>query len=264
MKFREQLPITLLFSLPPPARLMSNNAPNLGCTTCRNGHLCLSRGLNTREAALVEDIAHRKIRVKRGESIFRSGDALDDIYAVKYGTFKLTLGTAEGREMIAAFYLSGDIFGTDGFESDTRTSTAIALEDSEVCAISWNSLAELAQREGAIQQLVTQIFSARIGRKQRLMLCIGSMRSEERIAMFLLDLSERLRERGFSNRHIILRMSREEIAEHLAMTLETVSRIFSLLAREGILRVDHREIQILDVQGLETVAQAGVQKHPVL
>ncbi|KJK01335.1 hypothetical protein UB44_08190 [Burkholderiaceae bacterium 26] len=240
---------------------MSENAPNQGCTTCRNGHLCLSRGLNAREAALVEDIAQRKIRVKRGESIFRSGDPLDEIYAVKYGTFKLTLGTAEGREMIAAFYLSGDIFGADGFESDTRTSTAIALEDSEVCAVSWKHLAELAQQEGAIQKLVTQIFSARIGRKQRLMLCLGSMRSEERVASFLLDLSERLKERGFSDRHIILRMSREEIAEHLAMQLETVSRIFSSLAREGILRVNHREIQILDIQALATVSQAGVQKN---
>ncbi|WP_461241627.1 Crp/Fnr family transcriptional regulator [Ralstonia sp. SA306] len=186
---------------------------------------------------------------------------MDEIYAVKYGTFKLTLGTAEGREMIAAFYLSGDIFGTDGFESDTRTSTAIALEDSEVCAVSWKRLAELAQQESAIQKLVTQIFSTRIGRKQRLMLCLGSMRSEERVAVFLLDLSERLKERGFSDRHIVLRMSREEIAEHLAMQLETVSRIFSSLAREGILRVNHREIQILDVQGLATVAQAGVQKN---
>jgi len=239
---------------------MSDSDLKQGCTTCRNGHLCLSRGLIPREAALVEDIAHRKIRVKRGESIFRSGDVLDEIYAVKYGTFKLTLSTAEGREMIAAFYLSGDIFGTDGFESDIRTSTAVALEDSEVCAVSWKRLVELAQQEGAIQKLVTQIFSARIGRKQRLMLCIGSMRSEERVAMFLLDLSERLKERGFSDRHIILRMSREEIAEHLAMQLETVSRIFSSLAREGILRVHHREIQILDPQGLETVAQAGVQK----
>ena len=241
---------------------MSDSAPDQGCTTCRNGHLCLSRGLNGREAALVEDAAYRKVRVKRGEPLFRSGDPLEEIYAVKYGTFKLTLGTAEGREMIAAFYLSGDVFGTDGFECDTRTSTAIALEDSEVCAVSWKRLAELAQQEGAIQQLVTQIFSSRIGRKQRLMLCIGSMRSEERVAMFLLDLSKRLKERGFSNRHIILRMSREEIAEHLAMQLETVSRIFSLLAREGILRVDHREVQILDLQALQTVAQAGIQKGP--
>ncbi|WP_316874437.1 cyclic nucleotide-binding domain-containing protein [Ralstonia edaphi] len=212
--------------------------------------------MNAREAALIEEIAHRKIRVKKGEAIFRAGDPLEDIYAVKYGTFKLTLGTPEGREMIAAFYLSGNIFGTDGFESDARTSTATALEDSEVCAVSWKRLAELAQQEGAIQQLVTQIFSARIGRKQRLMLCIGSMRAEERVAMFLLDLSERLRERGFSSRHIILRMSREDIAEHLAMQIETVSRIFSLLAREGILRVEHREIQILDFQALETVAHA--------
>lgn len=242
---------------------MSNDAHNQGCTTCRNGHLCLSRGLNEREAAVIEEVAHRKIRVKRGESLFSAGDALEDLYAVKYGTFKLTLGSADGREVIAAFYLAGDVFGTDGFESDTRTSTAIALEDSEVCVVSWKELEKSTQEEPAIQQLVAQIFSAKIGRKQRLMLTMGSLRSDERVATFLLDLSRRLQERGLSGRHIVLRMSREEIAEHLAMQLETVSRTFSLLDREGILRVHHREIQILDVSGLETVANGGVQRNRI-
>lgn len=242
---------------------MFDDVHNHGCTTCRNGHLCLSRGLNEREAGLVEEVAHRKIRVNKGESLFSAGESLEELFAVKYGTFKLTLGAADGREVIAAFYLAGDVFGTDGFESDIRTSTATALEDSEVCVVSWKQLAKLAQEEPAIQQLVAQIFSARIGRKQRLMLTMGSLRSDERVATFLLDLSRRLQERGLSSRHIVLRMSREEIAEHLAMQLETVSRIFSALAREGILRVHHREIEILDLHALETVANGGVQRNRI-
>ncbi|CAJ0809730.1 Transcriptional activator protein Anr [Ralstonia psammae] len=144
---------------------MPDHSTTTTCTACENAGHCLLEGLAHGDIAIIEDLAQRAIRVPRGETLFRAGDAVDGLFAVKSGSLKITLGDEHGRESIVAFCLSGDVFGTDGLESATRTTSAIALEDTEVYAIPWGHLATVAEQSLAIQKVMKRVFSMRIHRK---------------------------------------------------------------------------------------------------
>lgn len=233
-----------------PANIISIGDLRTRCSRCDIRELCLPVGLDASALRQLDDVVTTRRRVKRGEPLYRTGDTFLALYAVRVGTFKTTVITADGREQITGYQMSGDLLGLDGIASRHHRCAANALEDSETCVMPFERLAEVARAVSALQQSLHRFLSREIGRDQQLMLALGRLRGEERVAAFLINLAERHRARGFAANEFVLRMTRAEIGNYLGLELETVSRLFSRLAREGLLQVNGRVVRGLDLEGL--------------
>jgi CRP/FNR family transcriptional regulator len=206
---------------------------------------------------LDELVAPRK-SVPRGQALFRSGDAFRAIYAVRTGFFKTCVSTAAGREQVIGFQMAGELLGLDGIGTDQHDCDAVAIEDSQVCVIPYFHVEALSRDFTELQWQFHKIMSREIVRDHGVMLLLGSMRAEERLAAFLLNLAQRLKARGFSSSALVLRMTRGEIGSFLGLKLETVSRAFSRFQDEGLLEVKQRSIRIVDEDALHRlVNRAG-------
>jgi len=188
--------------------------------------------------------------IKRGEHLFRVGEAFDSLYAARTGFFKTKLLLEDGREQVTGFHMAGELMGMDGIGTEKHTCDSVALEDSEVCVIPFERLEGLSREVEALQHHFHKVMSREIVREHSVMMLLGSMRAEERLAAFLLNLSQRLSTRGYSPTEFILRMTREEIGSYLGLKLETVSRVFSKFQEEGLIAVQQKNIRILDPQRL--------------
>ena len=191
---------------------------------------------------------HRRIR--QGEALFRSGDPLTCLYTVRTGFFKTVLSAGDGREQVTGFQMAGDLLGADAIAPKVHVCDAIALEESHVCAILFSRMESLGRTTPLIHRQLFQAMSGEIVRQQRLMLLLGMMRAEERVATFLLGMSQRMNARGYSPNKFVLRMTRREIGCHLGLKLETVSRMISRFRDHGLIEARFKEIHILDLAGL--------------
>ena len=224
------------------------------CDSCCLRELCLPVGLERESIRLLDRIVPHRARVKRRDSLYRPGDAFSSVYAIRLGTFKTLMLAEDGREQITGCYMNGEIVGLDGIGEGRHTCGAVALEDSEVCALSFDQLGKLAHDIPALGRNLNRCISKDLCRGQDMMLLLGSMRAEERLVVFLLNLSRRYRARGYSGSEFVLRMTREEIASLLGLKLETVSRLFSRLHAEGLIQVQGRSIKLLDPVALNAMA----------
>ncbi|NYT57434.1 fumarate/nitrate reduction transcriptional regulator Fnr [Alcaligenaceae bacterium] len=224
------------------------------CSTCMLNEICLPIGMQRGDISKLDELIKERIRVPKGSALFRLGDATDAVYGIRSGSLKTQLEDASGQVQITGFLLPGEIIGMDGLVDNTHVSHAIALEDSEVCVIRIDELDELSHHLPILQQQLRRLMSKEITRAHQLVMSLGALRSEQRLAAFLINLSQRLATLGYSSTEFILRMSREEIGNYLGLTLETVSRLFSRFARDGVIRVHQREVHILDMQGLKVLS----------
>ena len=223
------------------------------CGTCNLRELCVPAGLNAGEMEQLNQIIHRKRPLKRGDHLYRTGDPLKSLYAIRTGFFKSSVLHEDGREQVAGFHMMGELLGMDAIDSAKHMCGVVAIEDSEVCEIPFDEFEELGRELPMLQQHFHRILSREIARDYGVMLLLGSMRAEERLAAFLLNLSKRFAARGYSSSQFHLRMTREEIGSHLGLKLETVSRAFSHFQNEGIVAVQNKNIQILDPERLHAL-----------
>ena len=220
-------------------------------THCGACHMRAGRppcGVAGSNPASVDQQVFARRRVRRGEALYRAGSSFDSLYAVRTGFFKSRVMLEDGRDQVTAFHMAGEIVGLDGIGSGAHTSDLVALEDSDVCVI---SCADLEQP--VMQRQLHRLMSRELVRDQGVMLLLGTMHSEERLAAFLLNLSQRFVARGYSASDFHLRMTRDEIGSYIGLALETVSRLFSRFGEEGLISVQQRHIRILDVPGLKAV-----------
>lgn len=225
------------------------------CSQCNLRELCLPVGLTAEELQRLDQLVSLRRSVRKGEALFRSGDPFSSLYAIRTGMFKTRVTSLDGRDQVTGFQMAGEIVGLDGIGTNEHACDALALEDSEVCVISYSRLSDLAQQVPGLQRHFHRLMSREIVREHGVMLLLGGMRAEERVAAFLLNLTQRMHARGFSNREIVLRMTREEIGSFLGLKLETVSRTFSRLADEGLIEVQQRHVRLLDANGLRALMQ---------
>ena len=223
----------------------------VACSNCNLRELCLPLGLSPEQVERLDTLVGNRRSVARGESLFRAGDAFASLYAVRTGFFKTGVSIEDGREQVTGFHMAGELLGLDGIGTDRHTCDAVALEDSQVCVIGYHQLEDLSRELSELQHHFHRIMSREIVRDHGVMLLMGSMRAEERVAAFLLNLTQRLRARGFSGSSLVLRMTREEIGSYLGLKLETVSRAFSRFQDDGILDVKQRQIEVLNMQALQ-------------
>lgn len=210
-------------------------------------------GLTPAELDRVDDVVASRRKVKRGTTLFRTGEKFTSLFAIRTGFFKTSVVSEDGKDQVTGFQMAGEIIGLDGIVNDHHTCEAVALEDAEVCIMPFDRVEELSREVVSLQRHVHKIMSREIVREHGVMLLLGSMRAEERLAAFLLNLVQRLNARGFSQTELVLRMTREEIGSYLGLKLETVSRTFSKFVDDGIVEVKQRHIRILNAEMLKDI-----------
>ena len=230
---------------------MINHSIKVACSNCNMRDLCMPIGLSAEELTRVDELVTRRPIIKRGTTLFRNGEKFTSLYAIRTGFFKTSVTTEDGRDQVTGFQMAGEIMGLDGIVNDHHTCDAIAIEDAEVCVLPFERIEEISREVKALQHHVHKIMSREIVREHGVMLLLGNMRAEERLAAFLLNLVQRLHARGFSQSDLVLRMTREEIGSYLGLTLETVSRTFSKFADDGLIAVNQRHIQIQNADELK-------------
>jgi CRP/FNR family transcriptional regulator len=228
------------------------NSNNVQCSNCNLRERCLPGGLTREELKHVDNrLVTVRRKVAQGEALFRAGDRFDAVFEIWTGFFKTVVTTNQGREQVTGFQMGGELMGLDGIDTGRYAVDAIALEDSQVCVIPYRELETLGREVPSLQRQFHRIMSREIVNDHSVMLHLGSMHAEERVAAFLINLTDRLRARGFSASSLVLRMSREEVGSFLGLKIETVSRTFSKFQASGLLFVRQRQIQITDPVGLQ-------------
>jgi CRP/FNR family transcriptional regulator len=210
-------------------------------------------GFNPDEMQKLDEVVEKRRRVKQGEQLFSNGDTFTSLYAIRSGFFKTCVTSEDGREQVTGFQMAGEIIGMDGIVSDHHNCNAIALEDAEVCVMPFSDIEDLSRELPGLQRHVHKIMSREIVRENSVMMLLGNMRAEERLAAFLLNLVQRLHARGLSQSELVLRMTREEIGSYLGLKLETVSRAFSKFSEEGIIEVKQRYVKIVAPDALKKI-----------
>lgn len=237
----------------PPIRA---EAFKVACSSCNLRELCLPVGLSSDQLDAIDTLVANRRQIARGDTLFRTGDTFDALYAVRTGFFKTCVSSEDGRDQVTGFQMAGELIGLDGISTDRHACDAVALEDSQVCVIPYHQLEDLSRQFNDLQHQFHKIMSREIVRDHGVMLLLGSMRAEERLAAFLLNLVQRLHARGFSQSELVLRMTREEIGSYLGLKLETVSRTLSKFVEDGIVAVQQRHVRIVDADKLRRLVNA--------
>jgi CRP/FNR family transcriptional regulator len=203
---------------------------------------------------LLENSIEKTKKLKKKEFLFKNGDKLRGIYAIKSGAIKTSISNNDGNEQILAFHLPGDIVGFDAFNTSVHHVNAEALDDALICELPIEQFEKLCDKLPVIREEIMHQVGDVIEHGHRMLLTLGQMQTEERLASFLLSLSDRNKERHFSQTEFQLSMSRRDIANYLGMAVETLSRLFSKFQDKGLIAVSHKNITILDEETLRTIA----------
>jgi len=223
------------------------------CQTCGMRELCLPIALTGDEMKQFDALVAHRTKLKKADTLYRAGESFHALYAIQFGSLKTVVLAEDGREQVIGYHMLGEIIGFDGIDNDRHHAAAIALEDTEVCALPFVSIAQLARIMPALQQNLHHMLSTEHSRAQSVMLMLGSMHAAERLATFLLNLADRYRQRGYSSTEYVLRMTREEIGSYLGLKLETVSRLFARFHQEGLIHVQGRSVKLLDTAALKKI-----------
>jgi CRP/FNR family transcriptional regulator, anaerobic regulatory protein len=220
--------------------------------------LSLYAGLGAIEMSRVVQTLTKRRLFRKSDVLFRAGDRFKALYAIHSGSCKTVLLSVDGQYQVAGFHMAGEIIGIDGIGTNIHDCQATALEDLEICPIPFDTIENLARLSDVFRQNLNKLLSQESARAHGLMLVLGTMRAEQRLAALLLDLSQRYRALGYSPCEFVLPMTREQIGSYLGLKLETVSRLFARLQREGTLQVQGRLVKLLDLGALSRLVDCGV------
>lgn len=226
----------------------------VNCGNCRLNSICLPLALETDDIKQLDDIIQRSKPLQKNQHLYREEDDFQSVFAVRSGTLKAYKTTDDGREQVTGFYFPGEILGMDGISNNAHASSAKALETAAVCEIPFSSLEKLSSMMPTLQRHFFQLMSREITEDQQLITLLSKNSADERVASLMLSISARNARRKLSASQFRLPMSRVDIGNYLGLTVETVSRVFSRMQKMEILRVDNKEIRILDPTGLRTMA----------
>jgi len=229
------------------------NSSRSHCPDCAKLETCVPSGFEPDVRRQIDLLVAKRMRLRKGDTLFRPGESFANIYAIRLGSCKTVLLAEDGRDQVSGYHMAGDIVGIDGIGSETHECQAIALEDMEVCAIPYARIEGLAHDSPRVMHNVHQMLAREIARERQVMLMLGTMRADQRLAAFLLELGQRYHSRGYSGSEYVLRMTRDEIGSYLGLKLETVSRLLSRMHRDGLLQVQGRTIKLVDPVALKAL-----------
>ena len=223
------------------------------CAVCSLKELCLPRGLDGEDFALLDSLVERRGPFHESDHLFRVGDRFQALYAVRAGSYKSYTLDSEGREHVLGFHLPGELLGLDAIYPGRHLCNALALDTASVCVLPYEQLSDLAGHLTGLRSQILRLMSKDIADNATL---AGDFTAEERLAAFLNGLSERFRQRGYSPTEFHLSMSRRDIANYLRLATETVSRVFARFEKDGLIAVDRRAVHLLDLPRLRSLCAA--------
>lgn len=247
----------------PPVNLITRRSQTGGCAIhcqdCSISQLCIPFALNENELSQLDNIIERKKPIQKGQALFKAGDELKSLYAIRSGTIKSYTITEQGDEQITGFHLTGDLVGFDAIGNQKHPSFAQSLETSMVCEIPFETLDILSGKMPNLRQQILRLMSGEIKCDQDMILLLSKKNAEERLGAFIYNLSHRFGQRGFSRREFRLTMTRSDIGNYLGLTVETISRLFGRFQKNEILSVKGKYITIQDMETLSKIA--GPQRN---
>lgn len=221
------------------------------CSTCAFAPVCLAEGLGKSELHDLHCLVEHTAPIPAGTYLFREGDPFTAIAAVRGGAVKTFIVDSHGREQVLGFFLPGEVIGLSAIHFSRYPCNAVALDMSTLCRFSFPAMATLATRLPGLQGQLFRLLSEDIGKAA---LLAGDYTADERFAAFLISLSRRYASRGFSPRRLLLLMNRTDIANYLRLASETVSRVTRRMQDDGLISVERRHIELLDMSRLEKLA----------
>lgn len=236
-----------------------SKANQASCAECRSYKLCFMKALKpTTDGVLeakVKDSVKQPQPLHKDKHLYRQGDPLSYIYIVRSGAVKTVRTFNNGTEQVTGFFLRGQIFGFDAIAQNRYTTTAIALETASVCKIPYSMLDELFGKQPELRQHFMTLMAEEIIREQQRIALLGQCLSEERLAYFLVNLSNHFADQNLSATNFTLPMTRSDIANYLGLTVETVCRLLKRFQKDNWIKVSNRDIQLLDLPMLSAYAQ---------
>ncbi len=236
-------------------KVISFSSIKIDCKSCNLTTLCLPLGLESAEIGRLEEIIKRSRPLHRGDQLFHAEQGFHSLYVIKTGSVKTFLPEPDGGEQVLGFHLPGEVIGMDGIESERYHCSAKVLETSAVCEVPFDRLEALTHDIPSLQHQLYRLMSKEIGQETDMLALLGSKSAEERLAAFVLGLSERFKRRGFSATDFHLSMSRHDIGSYLGLAVETISRLFSRFQEEGLLKVERKHLQLTNLAGLQAMAK---------
>ena len=236
-----------------------NNKINLkdlksSCSTCSLNQLCLPRGLNKENLEKLDYIIKNSARIKKGNLLYRANDNFKSLCAIRSGSAKVNVIDKNGEERILGFYFPGEVIGFETINKQKYTCCAIALEALSYCQLPIEKIDEICQEIPEFRDHMFQLLSKEISNEHELLLMLNKKSAEEKLAVFLINLSTRFKRLGYSSKKYNLPMSRQEIGNYLGLTTETVSRTFSKFKKLDLLTVNHKALLIKDLDSLHVIA----------
>lgn len=239
-------------------KVISFETIRVACKNCTLSTLCLPMGLAPEDVERLDSIVKHSKPLHRGDYLFRSGESFRSLFVVKTGSVKTYSPSEEGGEQVLGFHLPGEVIGLDAIDTEVHACSARVLETSAICELPFPRLEELTATIPSLQHQLYRLLSKEISHDTEMLLLLGKKNAEERLATFLVNMSRRLHQRGLSATDFHLSMSRHEIGNYLGLAVETVSRIFTRFQEEGLLKVDRKHVQLLNLAGIEAVLGQSV------
>lgn len=233
-----------------PASINNEPVRTITCSHCNLKKLCLPKGLTQTETKQLEGAVEYKKTFEPGEYLYEQGAPLQFLYIVRSGSAKSLVTATDGAEQIIGFHLPGDLLGLDALEHRCHTSSAIALNTTSVCALNYERFDQLCTSIPHLHVEVMMEAAKSLTDDHELLLVMGKKKAEERVAIFLLDVSARMKAHGFSGTEFNLCMPRSDLANYLGVAPATLSRIFTGFEHEGMLQVDRRHVRITSLPRL--------------
>ena len=240
---------------------MADHFPNVklihvraACEDCSVRRLCLPVSLDGDALTLMDRLVQTRNPLKKGEHLYHAGQEFKSLFAVKAGAIKTYGLTADGREQITGFHLAGELVGMDAIDATVHPCSAVALESTEVCELPFDRLEKAQQELPVLQHELARIMSREILREQHMLMLLGSTSAEQRLARFLLNMSERMQARGGASNEVRLCMTRQDVGNYLGLALETVSRQLAHLQDSGAISIQNKVITLLDAGQLQKIA----------
>jgi CRP/FNR family transcriptional regulator len=227
---------------PDPAMAAAGEAPDF-CRSCALASVCAMVGYGKPELSPLHGLMEHLGPYRPGETVFRQGDPFEAVFAVRSGLVKTRQLDGHGREHVLGFFLPGEVIGLDAIYPDRFPCDAVALDDAQFCRFSFPAMSALATRQPAVQRHLFRLISRPLGTTR---LLVGDHSADERMAAFLVDLGERYAARGFPGTHFQLGMSRSDIANHLSLAAETVSRTLTRFRAQGLIEIRGRVLHLRD------------------
>lgn len=232
----------------------------VSCQNCTLADLCLPHGMRKEEMEKLDAIVARQQPIQPGHHLFRPGDKSHSLFALRSGALKSYCITEDGEEQVLGFTLPGELTGMDGLSGDSYASAAVVLETSSICELPYSKLENLCHDIPGLQRQLLKVVGREITSDQQMLMLLGKRTAEERLASFLLSLSTRYKQRSLSPTEFNLPMSRQDIGNYLGLAIETVSRLFAQFQDKQVLKVNRRQITILDMDALKGMVEGCIRQ----